>query len=118
MQGGDGQLQQCRFSLNRTAGLSATGSRIRIILSSFQDNLGVGLRLEGARGSVTQSSFSQNRGGNLVNVGADGFSAVLNWWGVADEARIAEGIQDATRAAGIGRVSFVPFLTNRPALAP
>lgn len=118
LQGGDGQLQQCRFSLNRASGLSLIGSRVRIIHSSFQDNLGVGLRIEGARGSVVQSSFSHNHGGNLVNAGSDGFAAVLNWWGFVDEARIAEGIQDATRAAGIGRVSFVPFLLNRPALAP
>jgi len=118
LQGGDGQLQQCRFSLNRASGLSLMGSRVRIIHSSFQDNLGVGLMIEGARGSVTQSSFGNNRGGNLVNAGSDGFAAVLNWWGVADEAGIAEGIQDATRASGIGRVSFVPFLANRPALAP
>lgn len=118
LQGGDGQLQQCRFSLNRTSGLSIAGSRVRITLSSFQDNFGTGLRLEGAHGSVTQSSFSHNRGGNLVNVGTDGFAAVLNWWGVADEAQVAAGIQDATRASGSGRVSFVPFLINRPALAP
>lgn len=118
LKGGDGQLLQCRFALNRESGLAATGARVRITHSSFQDNLGAGLRLEGARGSVTQSSFSLNRGGNLVNTGFDGFAAVLNWWGTAEAARIAEGIQDASRATGMARISFVPFLLTRPALAP
>jgi len=118
LKGGDGQLLQCRFTLNRESGLSAVGTRLKIMHAAFQDNLGVGLRLEGARGSVTQSAFSQNKGGNLQNNGLDGFAAVLNWWGESDEARISAGIRDATRALGGGRVSFSPFLTVRPALAP
>jgi len=118
LKGGDGQLLQCRFALNRESGLSAVGARLKIMHAAFQDNLGVGLRLEGARGSVTQSAFSHNKGGNLQNNGLDGFAAVLNWWGESDEARISAGIRDATRAVGGGRVSFSPFLTARPALAP
>ena len=118
LKGGDGQIQQCRFSLNRESGLSVVQSRLKIMYASFQDNSGVGLRLEGAHGSVSQSSFSLNAGGNLHNTGPDGFAAVLNWWGGADEIQISAGIQDATRAVGIGRVSFVPFLTSRPSLAP
>lgn len=119
LKGGEGQLHQCRFSLNREAGLSVVGSRLKIVYAAFQDNLGVGLRLDGARGSVTQSAFTQNRGGNLQNTAQEGFAAVLNWWGTVEESRIAAGIQDASRASsGAGRVSFVPFLTARPGLAP
>ncbi len=118
LKGGDGQVQQCRFALNREAGLTVAGGRIKITYSSFQDNLGVGLWLDGARGSVTQSSFSLNREGNLYNSGTDSFAAVLNWWGTTNEARIAEGIRDAGRSAGSSQVSFEPFLTVRPALAP
>lgn len=114
----NGQIQQCRFALNRDAGLSVMHTRLKIVHASFQDNHGAGLRLEGAHGSVSQSSFSLNAGGNLHNTGPDGFAAVLNWWGGADEVQISAGIHDATRAVGIGRVSFVPFLTSRPSLAP
>lgn len=118
LKGGDGQLQQCRFTLNREGGLSAVGTRLKIVHSSFQDNLGVGLKLEGARGSVTQSAFNHNKGGNLQHVGSDSFAAVLNWWGVTDDARIAAGIKEAPTTIGGGRVSFVPFLLTRPSLAP
>lgn len=118
LKGGDGQLQQCHFSLNREAGLSAVGARLKIEHSSFQDNLGVGLVLDGARGSVSQSAFSQNKGGNLHYSGTDHFAAVLNWWGETSDARIAEGIKDSLQSNGAGRVSYLPFLTVRPALAP
>lgn len=118
LKGGDGQLQQCRFSLNREAGLMAVGARLKIVHSSFQDNLGVGLMLDGSRGSVSQSAFSQNKGGNLQYAGPDHFAAVLNWWGETSDARIAEGIKDPIQSNGAGRVSYLPFLTVRPALAP
>jgi len=118
LKGGDGQVQQCRFSLNREAGLSAVGARLKIEHSSFQDNLGVGLVLDGARGSVSQSAFSQNTGGNLQYAGPELFAAVLNWWGETSDARIAEGIKDPLQPNGAGRVSYLPFLTARPALAP
>lgn len=118
LKGGDGQVLQCRFSLNREAGLSAVGARLKIEHSSFQDNLGVGLVLDGARGSVSQSAFSQNKGGNLQYAGPDYFAAVLNWWGETSDARIAEGIKDPIQSNGAGRVSYLPFLIARPALAP
>lgn len=118
IKGGDGQLQQCRFSLNRESGLSVAAARIKMVHCSFQDNLGVGLLLDNARGSVSQSAFNQNKGGNLQHSGADRFAAVLNWWGDTSEARIAEGIKEVPQVNGIGRVSYVPFLAGRPALAP
>ncbi len=119
VQGGEGQLQRCRFAQNRASGVSLTEARVKIVNTSFQENGGVGLRLEASRGSVTQSTFTQNRGGNLVNLGTDGFAAVLNWWGTGDEAHVMAGIRDATRdAAGIGRISFVPLLTSPPPLVP
>lgn len=119
LKGGEGQVQQCRLTLNREAGLVAAGSRLKVTYSTFQDNLGVGLRVEGARGSVTQSVFTRNRGANLQNTTHEGFAAVLNWWGAVEESRIAAGIQDASRASTVsGRVIFVPFLNARPGLAP
>jgi hypothetical protein len=118
IEGGEGQVQQCRFSLNREAGLAAVGTRIRIEYASFQDNLGLGLLLDGARGSVSQSAFSQNKGGNLQHAGPDRFAAVLNWWGETSELRVAEGIKDTHQDSGAGRVSYLPFLAVRPALAP
>lgn len=118
LKGGDGQIQQCRLARNREAGLAATGTRLKILHSSFQDNLGTGLLLDGARGSVSQSAFNQNRGGNLQYNGPERFAAVLNWWGATNEARVAEGIKDALQVGGAGGVAYEPFLSVRPALAP
>lgn len=118
LKGGDGQVQQCRLTLNREAGLWAVDTRLKIVYSSFQDNLGIGLLLDRARGSVSQSAFSQNKGGNLQYAGSDHFAAVLNWWGDTSDARIAEGIRGTLQPSGAGRVSYEPFLDVRPALAP
>lgn len=116
--GGDGQLFLCRFSQNRESGAELVGVRIRINSSSFIQNSGVGLLLENARGSVAGSVFGDNRAGNLHNRGSEPFAALLNWWGSADENRIAAGILDPERKLDAALVMFVPFLKERPVTAP
>jgi len=116
--GGDGQLFLCRFSQNRESGAELVGVRIRINSSSFIQNSGVGLLLENARGSVAGSVFGDNRAGNLHNRGSEPFAALLNWWGSADENRIAAGILDPERKQDAALVMFVPFLKERPVTAP
>jgi len=116
--GGDGQFFLCRFYQNRESGAMLTEARIRINNSTFAQNADTGLVIENVRGSVAGSVFSENKAANLQNRGNEPFSALLNWWGSADEKQIAAGISDSTRSGDARLVLFVPFLQERPATAP
>lgn len=114
----DGQLTLCRFRENRTHGAELMGGQVRIRNSSFSNNGGVGLVLEQLQGMMTGSALHDNQAANLENRGQEPFSALLNWWGSADQQRIAAGILVASRQDEAPLVSFVPFLKERPATAP
>ena len=118
LSGGDGQMLLCRFQQNRENGAELVGVKARISNAAFVQNNGFGLMLDGARGMVVGSVFSENKAGNLLHQGGIGFAALLNWWGTADERKIAAGIIDKGRIADEAPVLFSPFLKDRPATVP
>ncbi len=116
--GGEGQILFSRFAMNREDGVALQETRIRISDSSFIRNGRAGLALENARGSAVGSTFADNAQAQLLHAGDEPFSALLNWWGAADEQRIVSGIQDSGRISGQGKVQYVPFLVQSPANVP
>lgn len=114
----DGHLTLCRFHTNRAHGVELSAGQVRIRNSSFTGNGGVGLLLEQVQGMMAGSALHDNQAGNLENRGQEPFPALLNWWGSADQQRIAAGILTAPRQDGLPLVPFVPFLKERPATAP
>jgi len=116
--GGEGQILFSRFSDNREDGVVLQETRVRISDSSFIRNGRAGLALENARGSAVGCFFADNAQAQLLHAGSEPFSAPLNWWGTADEQRIASGIQDSGRISGEGKVQYVPFLLQSPSNVP
>jgi hypothetical protein len=107
-----------RFVGNRDAGLQLTGARVKVYRCLFADNRGDGMRVDDGRGMVWASAFSGNGGYNLANVGSETFSAVQNWWGENDEARIMAKLLDSAIDARLGAVMVAPWLTEKPAVLP
>lgn len=116
--GGEGQILFSSFASNREDGVALQETRIRISDSSFIRNGRAGLALENVRGSAVGSVFADNGQVQVLHGGVEPFSALLNWWGSADERRIVSGIQDAGRISGQGKVQYVPFLVQPPANVP
>lgn len=114
----DGQLTLCRFHDNRAHGAELLAGQVRIRNSSFTGNGGVGLLLEEVQGMMTGSALHDNQAANLENRGQEPFPALLNWWGSADQQRIAAAILTAPRQDVVPLVPFAPFLKERPATAP
>lgn len=114
----DGHLTLCRFHDNRAHGAELVAGQVRIRNSSFTSNGGGGLVLEQVQGMMTGSALHGNQASNLENRGQEPFPALLNWWGSADQQRIAAGILTAPRQDRVPLIPFVPFLKERPATAP
>lgn len=118
LRGGEGQLLMSRFLGNRDAGLLLTSARIKVYRCLFADNRRDGMRVGDGRGVVWASAFIGNGGYNLANDGSEAFSAVQNWWGSNDEAKIAAKLLDAARDAKLGTVVIAPWLAEKPAVLP
>lgn len=116
--GGEGQILLSRFIRNRERGAVLQDIRIRISDSVFVHNGAVGLQVENTRGSAIGCSFSGNGKHQLQHGGTEPFSALLNWWGTADESSIAAAVDDAFRSQGRKMVEYVPFLAAPPANLP
>jgi len=118
LKGGEGQLLMSRFVRNRDAGLHLTGARIKVYRCLFADNVRDGMRVDDGRGVVWASAFSGNGGYNLANAGREDVTAVQNWWGSSDESTIVAKILDAARDAGLGKIVFGPWLSEKPTVLP
>ncbi|HEY4744003.1 MAG TPA: right-handed parallel beta-helix repeat-containing protein [Desulfuromonadaceae bacterium] len=118
LKGGEGQVLMSRFMHNRDVGLHLAGARIKVQRCLFADNLADGLRMDDGRGVVWASAFNNNGGHNLVNTGQEEISAVQNWWGSNDGARILATVLDASHDARRGAVIVAPWLAERPAVLP
>ena len=118
LHGGDGQILLSRFLDNRENGAELSDVRVRITNSTFSTNGASGLLLENARGLISGSVLVANKGYNLHNKGAGSFTALLNWWGSTDPKLVNAGILDAAAKGDAAAVVYIPFLRERPAIAP
>lgn len=106
VKGGEGQVLLSRFLRNRQAGIRMDGARLRIYRSLFADNVRDGIRAEDGKSIIWGCSFSGNGGANLAVSGGERISAVLNWWGTAEETAITSKLS--------GQVIVAPWLAEKP----
>jgi hypothetical protein len=118
IKGGEGQLFMCRFMRNIETALHLATARLKVNRCRITENLHDGLKLEDDRAMIWGNEISGNGGYNLVNAGAEGISALLNWWGAGDEESVKGKLFDVSRDSRSGLVTVFPWLTEKPALLP
>jgi hypothetical protein len=118
VKGGEGQISLTRATRNREAGLLLSDARLKVHRCLIADNTGDGVRVKDGRALVWASSFGGNSGYHLANAGRGEVSAVLNWWGSAQEAAVMSKLLDSAADPRAGRVISFPWLTEPPAALP
>jgi hypothetical protein len=113
---GVGQLLLSGFSGNREAGLRVKGARIKVQRSLFTDNQGDAIQADDGRSIIWGSAFAGNTGNNLLNLGTEPITAILNWWGSNEEAAISG--KTGGRKPGTGKVIIAPWLDKKPSGLP
>lgn len=113
---GEGQLLLSVFSGNHEVGLRLQGARIKVQRSLFADNPGDALQADTGQSIIWGSTFTGNKGNNLVNLGAEPITAVLNWWGSNEESAVIG--KAGSRKPGTGTVVVWPWLDRKPSGVP
>jgi hypothetical protein len=68
--------------------------------------------------SITYNNIYANTQSNIALTSSSNVDALLNWWGTSNQAAINLTLADSKYNSNIGRVNFVPFLTELNPSAP
>lgn len=111
--GGDYELVvvENNFVVNTDDGISLYRSSVTIQNNTVANNTR-GISLNSCTGTINYNNIENNSYSSISHGHPDDIDATYNWWGTTDTQTINMSIRDYKYNYDVGRVIFVPFLTE------
>ncbi len=101
--------------INNKCGTSGAGNIINNTIANNQ----IGIFNPSPTATITQNNIFDNTENSIVLTNPINVYAYDNWWGTTDQQAINQTIRDSKNDPNLGKVNFVPFLTEpNPATPP
>ncbi len=114
LQRSQGDIRHNRIEGNAEHGTFFEDSEVKLTENRVSGNGKAGVRWLNSGGEISDNEFSANGEYALVNDGVDDLAVGSNWWGTADEIRVAALIREQRERSEVGRVLLAAPLTRAP----
>jgi len=106
--------------MNNTRGLqiSSTGGANPLIRYNTIANNSVGIETNNSPSRIIYNNIQNNIQNSVYHLGGEDIDVINNWWGTTDTQAIEQSIHDFEDDFNLGKINFVPFLTEPNPEAP
>ena len=102
---------------NNSEGINI-GSYATIQNNTISDNeIGIRLKYSGSSTTLNNNNINGNRQNSIYSASSNNIDATYNWWGTTDTQAINQTIYDFKNDFYLGKVIFIPFLSEQNAEA-
>ena len=104
--------------INNAKGIAMGYNAKPVIRNNTITNNSDGIYCPTKASTINYNNIQNNSNYNLFMGSKDNINATYNWWGTTDTQTINQTIYDFKKDFGLGKVTFVPFLTEPNPEAP